>query len=320
MVTNLDIFKKLELMMQEAESEMNSYLEVLKERHDYMTTYRQEYRNLNIALYNIKKKLQKIAGEIEENENLIKQARSSVEKLKIDIDNEKEDYTDGSLDKASEDIEKVLNLLNGTIKLEDIENAQIYLSKHNLNVNEIDKLEEEYKQSEQITESNIKTLISLINANESDYLANFKTYREACEENEEVFEAFDDIVNILVEWELIEEAQELTEALPDIEETRSKRPDPEPLLAILLPMKSNGLEYWKSTYRNSYAHDHNIKLANEIAYARRALLEKREYKGTKNAFDRVKAAYNSLSEYMYSRYHELGGTPNNYHGHEDRKR
>src|SRR5699024_4286885 len=247
MVTNLDIFKKLELMMQEAESEMNSYLEVLKERHDYMTTYRQEYRNLNIALYNIKKKLQKIAGEIEENENSIKQARSSVEKLKIDIENEKE-----------------------------------------------------YKQAEQITESNIKTLISLINANESDYLANFKTYREACEENEEVFEAFDDIVNILVEWELIEEAQELTEALPDIEETRSKRPDPEPLLAILLPMKSNGLEYWKSTYRNSYAHDHNIKLANEIAYARRALLEKREYKGTKNAFDRVKAAYNSLSEYMYS--------------------
>jgi len=320
MVTNLDIFKKLEIMMQEAESEMDSYLEVLKERYDYMTTYRQEYKDLNTALYIVKKKLRKIAEEIEENENLLKQARKSVEKLKLDIDSEKEDYTDGSLDKASTDIEKVQRLLNRTIKLEDIENAQIYLSKHKLKVNEIDKLEEEYKKSEQITEANIKTLISLINANESDYLSSFKTYKEACEESEEVFEAFDDIVDVLVEWDMIEEAQELTEALPDIEETRSKRPDPEPLLAILLPMKSNGLEYWKSNYRNSYAHDHNIKLANEIAYARRALLEKREYKGTKNAFDRVKAAYNNLSEYMYSRYHELGGTPNNYHGHEDRKR
>jgi len=320
MVTNLDIFKKLEIMMQEAESEMDGYLEVLKERYDYMTTYRQEYKDLNTALYIVKKKLRKIAEEIEENENLLKQARKSVEKLKLDIDSEKEDYTDGSLDKASTDIEKVQRLLNRTIKLEDIENAQIYLSKHKLKVNEIDKLEEEYKKSEQITEANIKTLISLINANESDYLSSFKTYKEACEESEEVFEAFDDIVDVLVEWDMIEEAQELTEALPDIEETRSKRPDPEPLLAILLPMKSNGLEYWKSNYRNSYAHDHNIKLANEIAYARRALLEKREYKGTKNAFDRVKAAYNNLSEYMYSRYHELGGTPNNYHGHEDRKR
>src|SRR5699024_9161605 len=135
--------------------------------------------------------------------------------------------------KASEDIGKVLNLLNGTIKFEEIENAQIYLSKHNLNVNEIDKLEEEYKQSEQITESNIKTLISLINANERDYLANYKTYREARKENEEEFEAFDDKENIMVEWEMMEEAQKLTEALPDIEETKSKKPEPEPLIAIL---------------------------------------------------------------------------------------
>src|SRR5699024_11458456 len=120
-----------------------------------------------------------------------------------------------------------------------------------------------------VSEADIQTFISLINANASDYLSSFKGYRKACEESDEVFEAFDDIVEVLMEWDLIEESKELVEALPDIEETRSKRPDSEPLLNILVPLKSNSLEYWKSNYKNSYAHDHNIKLAQEIAYARR---------------------------------------------------
>src|SRR5699024_4363432 len=320
MVTNLDIFKKLEGIMQEADPEMDRYLNILKERHDYMTEYRREYNNLNKAIENIRNKLREMSNEKEETETLVKQARNRLIKLKEDVNTEKEYASDASLDKVSQDIDKVETLLTGAIKLENIEEAQIYLNKHNLKVKEIDELLEEYKKSKGVSEADIQTFISLINANASDYLSSFKGYRKACEESDEVFEAFDDILEVLMEWELIEESKELVEALPDIEETRSKRPDSEPLLNILVPLKSNSLEYWKSNYKNSYAHDHNIKLAQEIAYARRALLEEREYIGTKNAFDRVRKAYNNLSEYMYSRYHELGGTPNNYHGHDNRKR
>ncbi|MDN5191691.1 hypothetical protein QWY52_14155, partial [Staphylococcus aureus] len=86
----------------------------------------------------------------------------------------------------------------------------------------------------------------------------------------------------------------------------------------LNPIKSAGLEYFQSRNKNSQSYDLNVAFAKEVAYTRRALLEDREYIGTRNAFSRLNTAFEELSSYMYERFHQLGGTPENYHGHENR--
>ena len=115
-----------------------------------------------------------------------------------------------------------------------------------------------------------------------------------------------------------EEAGLMADALPDYEDVRRERPDPQQLLEVLPPVKSADLQYWQSNRRKSEGYALNMIFAKEVAYTRRALLEDREFIGTRNAFNRLNNAYEELSEYMYERYHELGGTPYNYHGHMDR--
>lgn len=163
-------------------------------------------------------------------------------------------------------------------------------------------------------------IVKMLSDAESEYLKSFKEYRESCEAGEDVLNVFERVADLLYDEGYVQEYQDLEEVLPDIDGERGERPDPQSLLDIFVPIKSSNLEYWQSNYRNSRGHELNLNFAKAIAYMRRALLEGREYRGTQNAYDRLKAAYDDLSEYMYERYHELGGTPNNYHGHEDRKR
>ncbi|MCO4349252.1 hypothetical protein [Staphylococcus agnetis] len=47
----------------------------------------------------------------------------------------------------------------------------------------------------------------------------------------------------------------LLEASPIIVEDRVKRPDAEPLLDLLTPIKSAGLEYFQSGNKNSHSYD-----------------------------------------------------------------
>lgn len=321
MVTNLDIFEDIQDMMKKAKEEKKSYLDALEERKDYMTTYRQEYRKLNTAIAYVKTLLLRSTKSNEEQEISLKKVRNIVDKQIDETRKEQEYYTDGSLDRVLKDLHKVKGLLDGKVKIDDIEEAKIYIGKNNIEIPELNDLLEYFEEGQrEVKSGDVKQLLKLIDECESDYLSSFKTYRKACEESEEVFDSFDDIVAVLLEMDFVEAAEELGDALPDVEETRRQRPDPEPLLNILVPFRSNDLEYWKSNYNNSNAHDHNIELADAVAYVRRALLEEREYQGTKNAFDKMDEAYNKLYKYMHARYHELGGKPKNYHGHDSRKR
>lgn len=311
MTTNLDKWYKIEKMMSDAEGHMSSYLNVLSERHEYMTLYRKEFRKLNEAVSRVKDTVLKKIDENLEQQNAIKRIRSKVNE-RIEVI-EEEYLTEGNGDNVIKDLQRVSDILEiKKLKEGDLEEVQAILKKRNIDIKGLEDL------TLTVDNSLLEQLLVLIKAAESDYLNSFKNYKRACEHSDEVFDAFDDIVGVLLEYRFAEEANNLINALPDIEDSRKKRPDPELLLEILVPIKSSGLEYWKSNYKNSYAHDYNIAFAKEIAYARRALLEQREFRGTQSAFNRLDDAYTDLKNYMYSRYHELGGTPYNYHGHQDR--
>lgn len=320
MVSNLDKFKRIENVMTEVQGEMEAYLKVLLERHEYMNTYRKEYKKLKRTVSDIKNELKSNESANEEINALVKSARNKVERNIEELKKDREIDLEGGYDIAIKSMTDVNVLLEGSPKLDKIEDAKLLLQKNNVEIPEINVLLEDY--ANELRSSNKedvkRSVIKLLDNADSEYLDSFKGYREACEESEDVYESFSDIVDVLLELGFLIEAEELTEALPDIEETRRTRPNPEPLLNMLVPVKSAGLQYFPSRNRQSDSYDLNVAFAKEVAYARRALLEDREYIGTKNAFDRVNKAFEDLSSYMYERFYQLGGTPKNYHGHDDR--
>ncbi|SUM53519.1 Uncharacterised protein [Staphylococcus epidermidis] len=320
MVSNLEKFKRIESIMTEVQGEMKAYLKVLLERHEYMNTYRKEYKKLKRTVSDIKSEMRSVESVNDEISTLIKSARTKIERNIEELKKEREIDLEGGYDVAIKSLNDINVLLEGSPKLDKIEEAKVLLQKNKIEIPEINVLLEDYeKELSGSNKEDIKSsVIKLLDSADSEYLDSFKGYREACEESEDVYESFSDIVDVLLELGFISKAEELTEALPDIEETRRTRPNPEPLLNMLIPVKSGGLQYFPSRNRQSESYDLNRAFAKEVAYVRRALLEDREYIGTKNAFDRVNKAFEDLSEYMYERFYQLGGTPKNYHGHDDR--
>lgn len=114
------------------------------------------------------------------------------------------------------------------------------------------------------------------------------------------------------------ESERLKQALSDMTKEKKKRPSTKRLLNVLKPVKSNRLDYFESGNYNSHSYSLNVAYSDAIAYARRAILEERGYQGTYNAFSDLIQAYDDLANYMYDRFYQIGGTPYNYHGHENR--
>ncbi|WP_436962402.1 hypothetical protein [Staphylococcus shinii] len=318
--TNLTKFEEIQEMMEKFNDLSVEYEKVLHSRYEYMSDYRNEYTKLLRTINDLKARLYK---EIDNDEE-VKEVKEGIIKA---FEKQIRRYTELSKEEAYTDYQKEINALEYALnivkKAKDkrfVEDAITELENSKVESNQMNDLLELIKRNDSEEEEKIKSIIMIINAAEEDYLSGFKAYREACENKEEVFEAFDDIFNLLINLGYEYEASILARGLPDLEEQRKERPDPEELLDVLKPIKSAGLEYWKSNRTNAFAYDYNIAFAREVSYTRRALLEDREYIGTKNAFERLNAAYDNLKGYMEEKYTQLGGTPYNHHGHLDRQK
>lgn len=319
--TNLDKFYAIERIMEEFNGLKEEYLKSLEERYEYMNEYRREYRSLVRAINEIEKRLeitQKDDEEDEEIEILKKNARVNAQRH-IEIIEEKEDtdpYYDSKDSKKS--LNELIQALYRTVDISHLESAQKSLARNGISLDGLQLLIEVLEsKKDNDNEEQRRRILTLVNMVKSDYLGSFKGYRNALETGE-VGESFNDIFKVLAQLEYDEEAGLMADALPDYEDVRRERPDPQQLLEVLPPVKSADLQYWQSNRRKSEGYALNMIFAKEVAYTRRALLEGREYVGTRNAFNRLNNAYEELSNYMYERYHELGGTPYNYHGHMDR--
>lgn len=304
--------------MTEVDSLKSAYIKDLQERYEYMSEYRREYKKLVRAVNDIKNMLNKEDEKQEENEVLKKAARKKLQRYIEAYEEQEELNPDVDYKKRIEALNEALNALKTQVKLSTLEDIQSDLSRIRISITEIDALIELNDRKDSARQEQKQQIKKLIDMAESDYLTSFKVYRKACEHQEGVYEVFNDVFSVLAQLGYDNEAGIMADALPDLEEARKQRPDPTELLEVLKPIKSAKLEYWQSKRSNAHAYEYNILFAKEVAYTRRALLEDREYIGTRNAFNRLESAYKSLESYMYERYHELGGNPYNYHGHLDR--
>jgi len=322
MSTNLDKFRVIEKMMEEARPLMVAYLAVLDERQAYMSIYRSEYRKLR----NGSKEAIRIVEEHVRSkddfsalyDDVVYAVREAIERLEEVRQTEDE----------TEHLEKVIGALRDVlgdfkrhsgINLKAIEKSKEISDRYNIPLQGLQSfIELQESQSTPLPIESAEELLEELEKADRLYLASFREYREMCESDDEVYILYSDIVDDLLEAGLNAAADKLESVLPESSAERVARPDPQPLLSILTPIKSSGLEYFQSKNAKSESYNYNVNFARELAYTRRALLEQREMKGTNNAFKRINEAYDLLETYMYERFHQLGGTPYNYHGHLNR--
>lgn len=316
--TNLDKFYAIERIMEEFNGLKENYLKSLEERYEYMNEYRREYRSLVRAINEIEKRLETTEKDDEVIEVLKKNTRINAQKQIESIEEQRETNPYFDPKDSKESLKRLVNDLYRNVGIDYLESIQKSLEKNNIDVDGLQLLIDTLESDEEHDDREQKQkILSLIDMAKSDYLGSFKDYRNALETGE-VGESFNDIFKVLAQLGYDEEAGLMADALPDYEDVRRERPDPQQLLEVLPPVKSADLQYWQSNRRKSEGYALNMIFAKEVAYTRRALLEDREFIGTRNAFNRLNNAYEELSGYMYERYHELGGTPYNYHGHMDR--
>lgn len=318
--TNLDKFIEIESIMVQAEEEMDKYLQKLKERYHYMNVLRKEYSNFLRALERIQHRLEQKISMFEADEDVKVVKASAIDQIKYHIESLEEDNDYKEHDVVIKQLKDVKVSLEEKMDADNLGKIWKILKVRNINIEEINVLLDlmDMYEGDNITDIEENFIKRILNIR-SEYISNFVTFRTACIVGDGIERELQRLIDDLADAGFNKEGDILTGAKPDTREERGKRPDPEPLLNLLMPIKRSGLAYFQSRNRKSESYDLNVAFAKEIAYTRRALLEDREYIGTRNAFERVKTAFENLSAYMYVRFHQLDKSSNNYHRYEDRK-
>lgn len=317
--SNLDKFIEIESMMEEAKSLMEPYETALEGRYEYMNVLRKEYSDLSHTFGRIQQSLRRKQQEIEIDEDVKMVTKDAISNIEVHIEAIEEDNELNDSKPLLKRLKRAKTDLEDKIDADNINAVWQVLKEMDIEVEEVNVLTEYVEAMRNSNHDESEGIIRHIERIRSEYFGSFVTYRKAIEQGEDIQKEVDDVIAALEDADFIKESDELFDVRPDIAEERGQRPDPEPLLSVLNPIKSAGLEYFKSNNRNSDSFELNVAFAKEVAYTRRALLENREYKGTNSAFNRLKTAFDNLSEYMYERYYQLGGKPVNFHGHDDRK-
>ncbi|HDA2604657.1 TPA: hypothetical protein R8C65_002774 [Staphylococcus aureus] len=315
--TNLDKFLVIEEMMSEAQGLMETYLDALHERYDYMIVLRKEYTHLSSTLAKVQQRVIKQGDKLEIDEDVKNVAQSARERIDEHIEALEEEYGEDNQPSIKQ-LKLAREQLEGKLDEDSIGEAWRLLKVRRIKVEELNVLMDLVDAMESGQQEISESIVQKIEKLRSEYTSGFVRYREALERGEDVQREVDDVIANLEDGRYIKESEMLLEARPSIVEERVKRPDPQPLLDLLTPIKSAGLEYFQSRNKNSHSYDLSAAFSKELAYVRRALLENREYIGTNNAFNRINLAFDELSGYMYERFHQLGGLPENYHGHDNR--
>lgn len=318
--SNLDKFLKIESMMEEAKALMTAYEEALEERYEYMNDLRREYSNLSYTLGRVAHSLKNQSNDLEENESVKTVVKTILTKLDDHIEalEEEKQYSEEDDDTITR-LKRAREQLEGKIDKDNITTAWKIFKARGIRTKEIDVLMNLMDSRENNSQGTKEEIIRYISNVQDEYVSSFVTFRKSYDEDIDVSQIIGGIISKLEDAGYSQESRMLEDAKPSTTGERGVRPDPEPLLNVLNPIKSAGLEYYQSNHKNSESYSLNVAFAKEVAYTRRALLENREYKGTNSAFTRLKTAFNQLSSYMYERFYQLGGEPKNYHGHDDRK-
>lgn len=219
-VTNLDKFYKIQTMMDEFNSLRKPYLDTLKQRNEYMSEYRQEFRKLVRTLQEVKSSLKKTNSYDEEIKVLVKSAKIQLKRQLEAFEELKESDPYSDYQQAIDAVNESLDALNHKMRSGKLENVIVTLAKHRVMIRELEAMTELIEANTETNEETTRKILQLIDIAENDYLSGFKAYRKACENDEGAADMFNDIYNVLVQLGYDNEATMLRDALPDYEEER----------------------------------------------------------------------------------------------------
>ncbi|HHD1124082.1 TPA: hypothetical protein ACN1ZG_002277, partial [Staphylococcus aureus] len=252
--TNLDKFLVIEEMMSEAQGLMETYLDALHERYEYMIVLRKEYTHLSSTLAKVQQRVIKQGDKLEIDEDVKNVAQSARERIDEHIEALEEEYGEDNQPSIKQ-LKLAREQLEGKLDEDSIGEAWRLLKVRRIKVEELNVLMDLVDAMESGQQETSESIVQKIEKLRSEYTSGFVRYREALERGEDVQREVDDVIANLEDGSYIKESEMLLEARPSIVEERVKRPDPQPLLDLLTPIKSAGLEYFQSRNKNSHSYD-----------------------------------------------------------------
>lgn len=291
---------------------VSTYLDQLKERYEWTQSTRSVFfttrRSINDVANDLNKAIKKENKKDDAFETLVARIKSEANRL-----NQKYEDTYHDTERG---LDELASLSSNDLTVDFAASMSSYISN-------------------QITDFSCRRLINLldkrqiISPTDHTYIESLKVIsielKQAVQEHMKGFKKFfedgnadqlrsivSSISSELAAFNLDEEASKLNEALNSLNlNSEPSRPNPEELIDILHETRSpvmyisrgyTVLEYVKPVYKS-------------MNYFQRSLREGREYVGTKNSWDKYISDLNSLEEYYYTHYVQVGGKPRNYHGH-----
>ncbi|MBF2780148.1 hypothetical protein IOR54_13815, partial [Staphylococcus saprophyticus] len=175
-LTNLDKFYKIEDMMDKAETEVDSYIEKLKDRNEYINEYRREFMSLKSTVGRIKRELDMSKEAFTEDQHIL--FKSGLVKLGKEIKRLEEERQYDADNNYSSAIKKLGNAYDDLAENPNIDTIESYigvLSNQGVNIEEFTFLVSETK-----GEKSASHIVKMLSDAESEYLKSFKEYRESC--------------------------------------------------------------------------------------------------------------------------------------------
>ena len=207
-----------------------------------MNVLRKEYSNLSHTLGKIQQRVIKQGDKLEVDADVKNVAQSARDRIDEHIEAIEEDKADGDNQPSVKQLKRARKKLDGELDEDSIGKAWRLLKVRKIEIEELNVLMDLIDAMEDGKQDKAESIVKKIEKLRSDYTSGFVRYREALEQGEDVQKEVDNVIGDLENSGYIQEAESLTDARPSIAEERGLRPDAQPLLDLLNPIKSAGLE------------------------------------------------------------------------------
>ncbi|SUQ38646.1 Uncharacterised protein [Staphylococcus gallinarum] len=209
--------------MDEAEGLMEPYLRSLEDRYEYMNVLRKEYSDLSHTIGRIQQRLEQDTDEFEVDDDVKAVANGAIERIDehIEVIEEENGYEDNNV--SLNRLKLAREQLEGKIDADSISSVWRTLKSLRISIEEVDVLMELVEAMGSGNKDVKQSIISQISRVRSEYISSFVTYRQALEQGEDVRQEIEYIIGDLEDAGFAKEADELTDAKPDIGEERGEK-------------------------------------------------------------------------------------------------
>ncbi|KIX91497.1 hypothetical protein TP70_02025, partial [Staphylococcus microti] len=214
--TNLDKFLIIEKMMSEARELLESYLNSMEERYEYMIVLRKEYTKLSQVLDKVQQRVFKQGDKLDIDADVKNVVQSAKKRIDECIEAIEEDSTYEGDQRSIKQLKLAREKLEGNFDEDDIGESWRLLKVRKIEIEELDVLMDLIDAMEDGQQDKSESIVKKIDRLKSNYINGFAHYRDAIEKGENIQKEIDEVIADLEDGGYKREFELLLEARPNI--------------------------------------------------------------------------------------------------------